>query len=125
MAGRKSTDADHRIAQRVRDLRLERGISQHQLAKVLDVSFQQIQKYERGQNRITAARLIDLARAFNVPIMAFYEGLSAKRSAVRALTPRDVALAAEEMRLIRVFRGIRSAAGRKKVLALARAVAAG
>jgi transcriptional regulator with XRE-family HTH domain len=125
MAGRKSTDADHRIARRVRDLRLERGISQHQLARALDVSFQQIQKYERGQNRITAGRLIDLARAFNVPIMAFYEGVPAKRSAVRALTPRDVARAAEEMRLISVFRGITSAAGRKKVLAFARAVAAG
>lgn len=56
-------------------LRLERQISQEELGRVLSVSFQQIQKYERGVNRIAAGTLFRLARRLNVPVEYFFEGL--------------------------------------------------
>jgi transcriptional regulator with XRE-family HTH domain len=48
-------------------------MSQHDLARALNVTFQQVQKYERGTNRITAGRLLDIARILLVPVQFFYE----------------------------------------------------
>ena len=56
------------IAKRVRALRLQRGLSQTELGEVLGVTFQQVQKYERGTNRISAGRLYRIAGVLEVPI---------------------------------------------------------
>ena len=66
---------DAEIALRVRWLRVQRGMSQSTLAKTLGVSFQQVQKYEKGVNRISAGRLLKMARALEAPIAYFYAGL--------------------------------------------------
>lgn len=66
---------DAEIALRARWLRVQRGMSQSTLAKTLGVSFQQVQKYEKGINRISAGRLLKMARALEVPIAYFYAGL--------------------------------------------------
>jgi transcriptional regulator with XRE-family HTH domain len=63
---------DRYIASRIRLRRIQLGTSQEELARVLGVSFQQVQKYERGRNRISAGRLQDLARALQVPLHFFY-----------------------------------------------------
>jgi transcriptional regulator with XRE-family HTH domain len=65
---------DTEIGQRIRALRLERSVSQTQLGKHLGVSFQQLQKYERGTNRVSAGRLQRIAEFFRVPITYFYDG---------------------------------------------------
>jgi len=49
------------------------GISQEQLGQELGVSFQQIQKYETGRNRVSAARLLDLCRALRIPLSSMFE----------------------------------------------------
>ena len=49
------------------------GLTQEQLAKAIGVSFQQVQKYERGLNRLSASRLFDVCQALGVPITYFYE----------------------------------------------------
>jgi len=53
------------------------GLSLSETAKACDLSYQQIQKYETGEDRMAASRLYHLARLFNVPVMAFFENLPA------------------------------------------------
>jgi len=69
---RRATAEDVAIGQKLRALRLERGLSQSQLAEMVGVSFQQLQKYEKGGNRISAGRLARLAAALRVPVTTFY-----------------------------------------------------
>ncbi len=63
---RQVSDDDLNIAQRIRQLRAVRGLSQTEVADALGVSFQQFQKYEQGRNRISAARLVSIARILGV-----------------------------------------------------------
>ncbi len=62
-------------------LRLRRrllGLSQEKLAEAIGITFQQIQKYERGANRVSASRLYDLAQVLAVPIDYFFDGIGSK-----------------------------------------------
>jgi transcriptional regulator with XRE-family HTH domain len=74
---RKSQSFDHHIAARIRARRIVLGITQESLGKHLGVTFQQIQKYERGTNRISAGRLWQIAKLFNTPIEWFYDAMPA------------------------------------------------
>lgn len=71
-AQRKATD---RAGARLRALRLEAGLSLADLARHLDVSYQQIQKYERGTNRLPVDKLAILQRLYGVPYEAFFDRL--------------------------------------------------
>ena len=71
---------DLHLGKRLRRRRRLLGLTQQQLASAVGVRFQQIQKYECGANRISAARLCELAEALEVPINYFYEGLEAEAS---------------------------------------------
>ena len=64
---------DVHVGLRVRMYRTLRGLSQEKLAEKLGLTFQQIQKYERGMNRISASRLWELSRVLDTPIQKFYE----------------------------------------------------
>lgn len=66
---------DQYVGQRIQSLRQMRHISQEQLGKALGLTFQQIQKYERGINRISASRLFMVAHFLGVPVSFFFEGL--------------------------------------------------
>jgi len=70
------------VGERLRLRRTMIGKSQGQMARALGVSFQQVQKYERGINRLSASRLFDVSRVLNVPVSYFFEGLT--RDAVAA-----------------------------------------
>ena len=76
---------DVHVGQRVRMRRLMLGISQSNVADALGVSFQQLQKYEQGSNRIAASRLLCVARALHVPIAALF-GAGASLPASSILT---------------------------------------
>lgn len=65
---------DDHIGQRLRGLRVARGLSQADVAVKVDLSFQQIQKYESGKSRVTAAKLCELAQALEIPVTFFFEG---------------------------------------------------
>ncbi len=67
---------DLHIGQRVRHRRWLLGMTQQQLALAVGIRFQQIQKYESGANRISASRLWDLAKALDMPVSFFFEGLT-------------------------------------------------
>jgi transcriptional regulator with XRE-family HTH domain len=70
--------ADLHVGAQVRLRRTLLGMSQEKLGNSLGLTFQQIQKYERGANRIGAARLFDIARVLDVPIQFFFEGMPAE-----------------------------------------------
>ena len=63
---RLCAEYDYMIGQRLRELREERGVTQQELAEAVGVTFQQIQKYERGVNRISAGKLLRLIRYLHV-----------------------------------------------------------
>ena len=60
------------VARRLREERVRHGMSQTELGKRLGVTFQQVQKYEKGSNRLSAAALYVLARELNVPLLSFF-----------------------------------------------------
>lgn len=66
---------DRHVGSRVRLRRLTLGMSQEKLADALQLTFQQVQKYEKGANRIGAGRLMRIARILQVPPSFFFEGL--------------------------------------------------
>ena len=72
---KRANAVDAHIGLRVRTRRMLIGMSQERLGELLKVTFQQIQKYERGANRVSASRLFQLARVLGVPISYFYEAL--------------------------------------------------
>ncbi len=68
-------EVDVFVGQRLRELRMLAGLSQSDVASALGLTFQQLQKYERGFNRVSASRLFKLAQFFRVPVSVFFEGL--------------------------------------------------
>lgn len=66
---------DQHVGERIRARRTELGLTQEQLAEALSVSYQQVQKYETGANRISAGRIFELARKLRVDVSYFFEGL--------------------------------------------------
>lgn len=67
---------DVHVGRRVRLRRKQRGLSQGSLAEALGLTFQQVQKYERGTNRVSASKLYGIATVLGVPVGFFYEGLN-------------------------------------------------
>ena len=85
------------IGRRLRDRRLLLGLSQTSLAKRMQLTFQQVQKYEKGTNALAAVRLVQAAEALRVPITYFFEGLVGERAVLAmadspTLTGRDARL---------------------------------
>lgn len=74
---RSPNPIDRHVGLRIRLRRKELGVSQEKLADQIGLTFQQVQKYERGSNRISASRLFELSRILCVPISYFYEGAEA------------------------------------------------
>jgi len=78
---RSTGSHDIEIGKRIRLRRVEQGLSQDELGKALGVTFQQVQKYERGVNRVGAWRLQQIATALDVPVTFLYEDASASKRA--------------------------------------------
>jgi transcriptional regulator with XRE-family HTH domain len=76
MNPRTPTKVDRHIATRLRAARLEAGFSQEEVSAEGGVSFQQIQKYENGTNRISASRLFALAELYHKPLDYFFAGVA-------------------------------------------------
>lgn len=124
---RAANAIDRKLGQRVRSRRLEIGMSQERLAELLGVTFQQVQKYEKGVNRIAASRLHDIAAALDQPVARFFEGLASARSAGGVgETARDYvddALATPEgAQLIALFASIKNQKVRRRVVELVKAL---
>jgi transcriptional regulator with XRE-family HTH domain len=95
MAKRRRTDDDLIIAENVRTARIARNISQTDLGKPLGVTFQQIQKYESGANRISAGRLVAIADVLQVPVTDLPAG-TGKGQSSREKTPCEILASSRE-----------------------------
>jgi len=122
---------DKHVGMRLRNRRALMGLSQEKLADVVDVTFQQVQKYERGTNRISASRLYTFSKYLGVSLDYFYEGLDedvvvygkaeddetllqiAKNA--KAM-PEDLLSHKETINLVRVYYTIRDKLKRNKVM---------
>jgi transcriptional regulator with XRE-family HTH domain len=71
---RRAGQEDVEIGRKIRALRLQRGLSQTSLADGIGLTFQQVQKYEKGTNRVSAGRLQKIATMLETPVMFFYGG---------------------------------------------------
>jgi transcriptional regulator with XRE-family HTH domain len=93
------------LGRRLRGRRRLLGLTQNQLASLVGVRFQQIQKYESGANRISAARLWSLCEALDVPVTYFFEGLPSVRDAESDMRDEgaELMMRPESLDLIRVF----------------------
>ena len=120
---RTPSAVDRRVGQRVRTRRLEIGMSQERLAEVLGVTFQQVQKYEKGANRIAAGRLHDIAQALDLPIAQFFQSVARGSGSAEAEGAISSVLAtAEGVELVKLFAAIKSRKVRLRVLDLVRAL---
>lgn len=119
---RATNEIDRRLGTRVRARRLEIDMSQERLADILGITFQQVQKYEKGINRISAVRLIDICDAMECTIHSLYDGLTrTSKASTPSLAER--ALATSEGRaLLALFVEIKDHRVRKRLLDLARAL---
>lgn len=106
------------------------GLSQEQLGEALGLTFQQVQKYEKGQNRIGAGRLYRIAQALSVPIEFFFQGLppSAAKPDTDAVIERNTEIQAfiastDGHVLALAYQRIKDPATRRRVLELVNAIA--
>jgi transcriptional regulator with XRE-family HTH domain len=121
---------DAQVGSRVRLRRMLIGMSQERLGELLGLTFQQVQKYEKGVNRIGAGRLFDVARILGVPIDYFYESVSGQPAGSRSISEEEVAppvlefvSSGEGLQLSLAFMRIRDVKVRKRVLDLVRSLA--
>jgi transcriptional regulator with XRE-family HTH domain len=129
---KKSTNTvDKEIGSRVRMRRMLIGMSQEKLGEMLGLTFQQVQKYEKGTNRISVSRLLDIANILGVSIHYFYEGVTSPKGdpagfGEDAAPPyvSDFMNAPEGHQLMKAFMSIKSQKIRRSIIQLAVSLAA-
>jgi transcriptional regulator with XRE-family HTH domain len=129
----KPNPIDVHVGARVRLRRTLLGMSQEKLGEALGLTFQQVQKYERGANRVGASRLFDLSRVLDVPVSFFFDDMTEE---VESLSPRlmsglreepatfdaDPMTKRETLELVRAYYRITDPQVRRRVLDLAKAL---
>lgn len=123
---RAPNPVDRHVGLRIRLRRKELGVSQEKLAESVGLTFQQIQKYERAANRVSASKLWEVAQALNTSVAYFFEGLGdPPPGEARRPSPsvQEFLLTPEGMELATTFPRIRRSRVRRRVLDLVRSVA--
>lgn len=129
MTRRDPNYIDVHVGNRIRMRRQLIGMSQEKLGELLGITFQQVQKYERGANRISASRLYLTAKILGVPVQFFYDDLPGVEShgGLSEAREEDSVLSAlmnaEGVSLARAFRDADSAGKRKLITTIARLIA--
>ena len=118
---RKPDPLDMEVGRRVRALRLNKDMSQEKLAEALGITFQQVQKYENGTNRISAGRLQHIAKILGVPPAVFFS--DTKEAHVDVETLFDLLDSAAALRLLRAYSRIPTPALKRIVTTLAEELA--
>jgi transcriptional regulator with XRE-family HTH domain len=122
---------DLHVGARVRMRRRLRGVSQEKLADSLGLTFQQVQKYERGANRISASKLYEIAAALQTPVAYFFEGLADPADfSDAAISPdgsseqvvHDFLMTTEGLELAGLFPRLKRGRLRRRLLDLVRAI---
>ena len=116
---------DTYVGSRIRHRRKTLGLSQEKLGEALGITFQQVQKYEKGINRIGASRLLEIAECLNVPISYFFpeseaDSLLLNRPAESIDDTAQHEVTPEVMELVQFFAEITDPGLRKKIVSLVR-----
>lgn len=126
---------DVHVGRRVRLRRTLLGMSQEQLGEALSITFQQVQKYERGSNRVSASRLWDIGQILEVPVSFFFDDMSddTKDHSPRKMkvgeagevgdAPLDPMARRETLELVRAYYQITNTGVRKRITEMVKAVA--
>ena len=122
MARSNIRPVDALVGQNIRILRLQRGLSQTALGEQMGVTFQQVQKYERGANRVGAARLSQIAHALNVPLTNLFDGRPAAARSDTELSVGALLAHPHALRLLQAFDGIADQRRRMAILRLIESV---
>ena len=126
ISARSSGKYDIELGRRLRLRRVEQKMSQSELADMLGVSFQQVQRYEKGVNRVGASRLQQIATALDVPVTFFFDddGLGKRASdgkrEVESLLFIDSAFS---LRLLRAYASVKSQAVQRQFVSLIESIA--
>jgi len=125
MKNRKSPDhRDAFVGSRIRSQRLVRRMSQTELGRRVGVTFQQVQKYEKGRNRVSASRLQRISDVLAVPVAFFFgEGAESKSASAAAETGLAFLETAGAVRLVRAYSKIRDSRTRRSLVELAETMA--
>src|SRR4051812_41640358 len=118
--------ADAHVGERLRQKRVALGLSQSVVAKGLSLTFQQVQKYEKGANSLNVQRLVELSRLLRVPVSYFFDGLEGS-AAPRApaevcamIAPGERASEREILEIVKSFTIIRDKSLRRRLADLMR-----
>jgi transcriptional regulator with XRE-family HTH domain len=128
MDKRAPTPVDKHVGSRVRMRRMMLGMSQEELGDALGLTFQQVQKYERGTNRMGASRLHNISRILQVPVPFFFEGaphLTGQPEGIGAAPAyvSDFLASTDGFALAKAFMEIKEPSLRRRIVALVEAIA--
>ena len=119
---KKSPDAvDTHVGSRIRMRRIAMGMSQERLGEALGLTFQQVQKYEKGANRIGAGRLYATANALGVDVAFFFQGLESRHK--KPAAPSLLVETRDGARLMKAFAEIRDTSVKRRTVELVEAMA--
>jgi transcriptional regulator with XRE-family HTH domain len=122
---RRPLPVDTLVGRNIRICRLQRGLTQTTLGHHLGVTFQQIQKYENGANRVGASRLSQISGALDVPLTTLFDGRPTAGRTGPDLSGRDLLANPHALRLVQAFHSIPGSKQRLAVLHLIESVAKG
>jgi transcriptional regulator with XRE-family HTH domain len=103
MAKRSPLPVDTLVGQNIRICRLQRGLSQTELGTRIGVTFQQVQKYEKGANRVGASRLTQIADTLQVSLPTLFDGASTVGQVGPEASPRFLLSKPHSLRLLQAF----------------------
>ena len=123
---------DVHVGSRVRMRRTLLGFSQEKLGDALALTFQQVQKYERGANRIGSSRLYEISRILDVPVSFFFDEMSSEVSAAGTVSSAEIGVTSQQdplakretLELVRAYYRITDPRVRKRIFELMKAIAA-
>lgn len=130
----RANSIDEKVGTQLRQRRSLLGLSQEKLAEQVGITFQQIQKYENGANRISASRLYEFSKVLDIPVSFFFESSNDQSSKKPVFSlaeneqaafegPEDVMKRKETLELIRVYYSIENPKLRKDLFKLVRSMA--
>ena len=130
----RTTQIDVQVGSRVNQRRILCGFSLEGLARELGLSFQQVQKYERGTNRISASRIYQIGQVLKVPVGYFFEGIAADKEDAEKAAPNSEEISGiaagnfsrkETLELIRIYYRITNKGTRRSIVDLMKVLASG
>ena len=125
MVTRKPDPVDIEVGQRIKLQRLAAGLSQTELGESIGVTFQQVQKYEKGANRVGAGRLTQIARGLKIPVTTFFEGHDHIEKVAQhgGVSPLSLITHPHAFRLLQAYSTLTDGALRRSIVELVERVA--